>query len=119
MLFRYFPQRRLRCSVGIKPTEVRVNIFSYIVNGDSDAARKELQRFPKDPDVTICISAITEAELRYGMAKRAVSAKHRQAIEGLLAHLEILPWGREEAAAYGDTRATLAARGHSVSEMNI
>jgi predicted nucleic acid-binding protein len=80
---------------------------------------KRVAAFPERPDVTICISAITEAELRYGMAKRAVSAKHRQAIEGLLAHLEILPWGREEAAAYGDTRATLAARGHSVSEMNI
>jgi hypothetical protein len=49
MPFRYFPERRLMCSVGVKPSEVRVNIFSYIVNGDSDAARKELQHFQKDP----------------------------------------------------------------------
>ena len=80
---------------------------------------KRVAAFPERPDVTICISAITEAELRYGMAKRAVSAKRRQAIEGLLAHLEILPWGRGEAAAYGDTRAALEAQEHSVSEMDI
>lgn len=95
------------------------NIFSYIVNGDSPAARNELLRLQKDPDATLCISSITEAELRYGIAKRPISDARRQAIDGLLANLEILPWGTQEAATYGTTRAALEARGLTVSEMDM
>ena len=41
---------------------------------------------------------ITEAEVRYGMAKRGLSPVCRAAIEGLFTNLENLPWGSEEAA---------------------
>jgi len=66
------------------------NMFSYIVKGNSPAARAEFRRLAQDPDTQLCISVITEAEVRYGMAKRALSPARRDAIEGLFANLEIL-----------------------------
>ncbi len=94
-------------------------MFSYIVKGNSPAARAEFRRLAQDPDTQLCISAITEAEVRYGMAKRALSPARRDAIEGLFANLEILPWGSEEAAVYAQTRPSLEARGISVSLMDF
>ncbi len=53
------------------------------------------------------------------MAKRALSPARRDAIEGLFANLEILPWGSEEAALYAQARSALEARGLSVSLMDL
>lgn len=67
----------------------------------------------------MCISVITEAEVRYGLAKHALSRERADAIEGLLANLQILPWGSEEAAAYARTRAELEAKGVTLSAMDM
>ena len=95
------------------------NMFSYIVNGRSPAARAELRRLAQDRNAAVCISSMTEAEVRYGLAKRSPSPARRAAIEGLLANLEILPWGSEEAAVYGLTRAKLELQGIAVSWMDF
>ncbi len=95
------------------------NMFSYIAKGSSRAARDEWLRLSKDREVSVCISVITEAEVRYGMAKHALSRERADAIEGLLANLQILPWGSEEAAAYARTRTQLEAKGVTVSAMDM
>lgn len=95
------------------------NILSYLVNGDSAAARKTLLRRQQDSETALLISSISEAELRYGMARRALSEPRREAIEGLLAHFEVLPWGRPEAQTYGEVRARLEAAGVTVSAMDL
>jgi len=95
------------------------NMFSYIVKGNSPAARAQFRQLAQDPDTQLCISAITEAEVRYGMAKRALSLARRDAIEGLFANLEILPWGSEEAAVYAQAKPSLEAKGLSVSLMDF
>ena len=95
------------------------NTFSCIVRGNSPAARAEFRRLAQDTGAQLCISVITEAEVRYGMAKRALSPARRDAIEGLFANLEILPWGSEEAALYAQARSALESRGLSVSLMDL
>ena len=95
------------------------NTFSYIAKGSSASARAEFQRLAQDRTAALCISAITEAEVRYGMAKRAVSRERRSAIEGLFALLHILPWGSPEAAVYGRFRATLEAKGTTIALMDM
>jgi tRNA(fMet)-specific endonuclease VapC len=95
------------------------NTFSYIAKGSSQAARAEFQRLAQDPTSVICISAITEAEVRYGMAKHSLSRARRSAIEGLFANLRILQWGSDEAATYGEVRAKLESRGITVSAMDM
>lgn len=95
------------------------NTFSYIARGNSPAARAEFRRLAQDTDAQLCISVITEAEVRYGMAKRALSPARLAAIEGLFANLEILPWGSEEAAVYARAKPTLEAKGLGVSLMDF
>jgi tRNA(fMet)-specific endonuclease VapC len=95
------------------------NMFSYIAKGNSPAARREWLRLSRDRETAVCISVITEAEVRYGMAKHALSRERVDTIEGLLANLQILPWGSEEAAAYAQTRAQLEAKGVTLSAMDM
>ena len=93
------------------------NILSYIAKRRSSAARTRLESLG-DED-TVCISAVTEAEVRYGLAKRPEARTLRAAIEGLLFKLRILPWGSDEAAAYGDLRARLETAGIVLSAMDM
>lgn len=95
------------------------NTFSYIAKGSSPAARAEFQRLAQDSSAVVCISVITEAEVRYGMAKRSLSQNRRSAIEGLFANLQILPWGSDEAAAYARAKAKLEAQGVTVAVMDM
>jgi tRNA(fMet)-specific endonuclease VapC len=98
---------------------VDTNTFSYIASGKSQAARVEFRRLADDPDAALCISVMTEAEVRFGMGLRGLSAARRAAIEGLFANFEILPWGSGEAAIYGNALAKLRARGIGVSLMDF
>lgn len=98
---------------------LETNIVSYIASGSSQAARTEFRRLTNDPDAHVCISVMTEAEVRYGMEKRTMSPARRAAIEGLFANLEILPWGSEEAAIYARALPELQAQGIGVSLMDF
>jgi len=93
------------------------NTVSYIAKGKSPAARSRLESLGVED--TVCISSITEAELRYGLAKRPGAHALRAAVEALLFKLRILPWGSKEAIAYGDLRARLEASGIVLSEMDL
>jgi tRNA(fMet)-specific endonuclease VapC len=93
------------------------NTLSYIAKGNSPAARARLQSLGAGE--TACISSITEAEVRYGLAKRPQANALRAAIENLLFKLIILPWGSSEAAAYGNLRAKLESAGTVVSELDL
>lgn len=95
------------------------NMFSYIARGNSPAARAEFLRLSQDREATLCISVITEAEVRYGMEKRALSPGRRQAIEGLFGNLQILPWGSDEAAAFARTKVKLEDRGITLATMDL
>lgn len=95
------------------------NMFSYIAKGTSPAVRAIFRRLATDSDAQVCISVITEAEVRYGMAKRALSPARCSAIEGLLANLEILPWGSDEAAIFGRAKAALETQGIGFSLMDL
>jgi tRNA(fMet)-specific endonuclease VapC len=93
------------------------NTLSYITRGKSPVARTRLQSLSAG-DVA-CISSITEAEVRYGLAKRPQAHALRAAIEGLLFKLRILSWGSNEASAYGNLRAKLEATGNILSELDL
>jgi tRNA(fMet)-specific endonuclease VapC len=95
------------------------NTFSYIASGKSPAARAEFRRLINTPDAQLCISVFTEAEVRFGMNKRALSPARRGAIEGVLAALEVLPWGSEEAAVYAKALSLLNAAGIGVSLFDL
>ena len=93
------------------------NTVSYIAKGNSPASRARLEGLGADE--AVCISSITEAELRYGLARRPATQALRVSVERLLLKLNILPWGSKEAAAYGTLRAKLEAAGIGLSQLDL
>jgi tRNA(fMet)-specific endonuclease VapC len=70
-------------------------------------------------DALIAISAITEGELMYGLARKPEAVRLRAGIEALLASVQILPWDSQAARAYGTLRAQLTAAGKTLSNMDM
>ncbi len=66
-----------------------------------------------------CISAITEAELRFGLARRAVNVELRRIVENYLATVDILPWTSVSAGRYGLLRAELTMLGKPLAPMDL
>lgn len=93
------------------------NTVSYIIRGQSRKARQKLENLSGDDDV--CISAITEAEVRYGMAKRPLKDEVREKIEGFLDTIDVQPWDSAAAKEYGTMRAKLEAGGRTLANMDL
>lgn len=93
------------------------NMVTYIVRGRSPVARARLLAL-KDDEVA-AVSAITEAEIRYGLAKRPEATALKALMEGFLASIQVLPWGRDEADTYGRVRAKLEKNGISLGSMDM
>ena len=93
------------------------NMVSYIVKGRSLAASERLLALGKD-DVAY-VSAVTEAEIRYGLAKRPEATALSSLMNSFLASLRVVPWGRGEADTYGRIRAKLERKGLSLGTMDM
>jgi tRNA(fMet)-specific endonuclease VapC len=93
------------------------NMVSYIAKGHSKAARARMLNLENDE--AVCLSAITEAEIRYGLAKRPEATALRERMEWFLSAVKILPWGRDEAKAYGALRARLESSGKTLENMDM
>lgn len=91
------------------------NIASYLIRSGNAALRSRLRAFPL---ALVSVSAITEAELLYGLARRPDASSLRIAVEGFLRHVDIAPWDSAAAAAYGTLRAVLEARGTPLGNLD-
>lgn len=92
------------------------NTVIYILKGKSPAARRKLAGLSAES--VACISAITEGELLYGLAKSG-SEQQKRALEWFLARLNVLAWGREEASAYGILRARQERLGRPLGPLDM
>jgi len=89
------------------------NAVSALVKGQADSLSKTLEQRP------FCVSVITEAELRFGLARRPVNADLRSIIENLLLATDIRPWNSACAERYGQLRAQLEALGKPLGPMDL
>lgn len=89
------------------------NAVSALVKGRAPVLVERLERQP------FCLSVITEAELRFGLARRPVHADLRRLVEHLLRSADIRPWTSTCAARYANLRATLEASGRPVAAMDL
>jgi len=86
---------------------------SALVKGQADRLGNTLEQR------AFCISVITEADLRFGLARRPVNADLRSIIESLLRATDIRPWNATCAARYGHLRAELDALGKPLGPMDL
>ena len=93
------------------------NTISYVIKGRSAAARGRLLGLGAHE--AGCISAVTEGEIRYGLERRPEAVALRRLAEMLLASIRVVPWGRDEAQAYGELRAKMEASGKVLGHMDM
>ena len=93
------------------------NMVSYILRGRSPAAVQNLLSLRTHG--VACVSAITEGELRYGLAKKPGATALATLVNDFLASIRVLPWSRDEAAVYGTARAQLEAKGISLGNLDM
>ncbi len=93
------------------------NITGYILNGRSPAARLALKEALQHGRVAV--SAVTQAEILFGLELRPEATRLRTSVSGLFDLIEVLPWDSAAAAAYGRLRASLQKSGHTLSAMEL
>ncbi|HZY61522.1 MAG TPA: PIN domain-containing protein, partial [Edaphobacter sp.] len=93
------------------------NTFGYIARHRSEAVRDRLRALQHNE--IAAISAITEAECYYGLAKRRGATVLQRAVQGLLDQMHALPWGSNEAKVYGELRAKLESQGRTLSNLDM
>ncbi|MDP2822330.1 MAG: type II toxin-antitoxin system VapC family toxin [Sulfuritalea sp.] len=89
------------------------NAVSAIAKGQAKALSETLNDRP------FCISVITEAELRFGLVRRAVNADLRRIVENFLVSADIRPWTSASAQRYALLRAELEALGKPLAPMDL
>lgn len=83
------------------------NAVSDLLKGDPGLARQLRTVRPG----ALYLSAVTVAELEYGLAKRPRKRALHEAVRELLLRVQIAPWTAVTAAVYGPLRARLEAQG--------
>lgn len=89
------------------------NALSAVMKGRSPALD---QRLSKE---RFCISVVTEAEIRFGLARRPQQAEFSALVEKMLNHIDTRFWTSETARRYGPLRAKLAAMGKPLSPLDL
>ncbi len=92
------------------------NTASYVIKGNFPRVRERLVRVPM---AEIGTSAVTEAELRFGVARRPEASKLKLAVEEFLLRVEILPWDSEAATRYSEIRAALESEGQPMGNLDM
>lgn len=92
------------------------NTASYIIKGEPVEIREHLLKVPM---ANVCISAITEAELLRGVAKKPGAKRLAIAVKEFLLRLEILPWDSDAAEAYASLRTACENEGKPLGAMDM
>ena len=71
------------------------------------------------PITSLCISSITEAELRYGLAKRPDATRLHRVVQEFLRCVDILAWESTTAARYGMARVGLESEGKTLAPLDL
>lgn len=71
------------------------------------------------PMASLCISAITEGELLFGLAKRPTAKRLHVAVRQFLRRVDVLPWNSSTAEHYGIVRADMEKRGRILASLDL
>jgi tRNA(fMet)-specific endonuclease VapC len=92
------------------------NTVSYIIKGNFPHVR---ERLLKVPIREVGISVITEAELRFGVARLPRATRLAAVVEEFLMRVEALPWDSAAARQYAFLRAALEEVGEPMGNLDL
>lgn len=92
------------------------NMASYVIKGNAPRVRERLLKVPM---AEVGISVVTEAELRFGLARRPEAVRLKAAVEEFLLRVEVLFWGSEAAQQYARIRAALESAGEPMGNLDM
>jgi tRNA(fMet)-specific endonuclease VapC len=92
------------------------NTASYVIKGNFPRVRERLLKVPM---AEVGISLVTEAELRFGVARLPDAVKLKTVIEEFLLRVEPLPWASAAAQHYARIRATLEREGEPMGNLDM
>ena len=92
------------------------NTASYVIKGNIPLVRQRLVKAPVGQTV---ISVITEAELRFGVARLPHSVRLALAVDEFLLRVEILPWDSAAAQKYAGLRAIFETIGEPMGNLDL
>lgn len=91
------------------------NTVSHLIKGQPRVGA----RVVATPMASLCISAITEGELLFGLAKRPDAKRLHLVVREFLQRVDVLAWNSAVAQHYGTVRADLEQRGKSLSPLDL
>jgi tRNA(fMet)-specific endonuclease VapC len=92
------------------------NTASYAIKGNVASVREQLLKVPM---ADIGVSVITEAELRFGVARLPAAIRLKSLVEEFLLRVEVLPWNSAAATHYAEIRAVLERSGKPMGNMDM
>jgi tRNA(fMet)-specific endonuclease VapC len=92
------------------------NTASYVIKGNFPRVPERLLEVPM---AEVGISVVTEAELRFGVARRPDAATLQRVVEEFLLRVEVLPWNSEAAREYARIRVALEKDGQPMGNMDL
>jgi tRNA(fMet)-specific endonuclease VapC len=91
------------------------NTVSLIIR-NHPVVTKHLAAMPVD---AVCISAVTAAELLYGLAKRPEAHRLHNLVTTFLHHVDVLPWDSDAANSHAGLRANCEKQGTSLAALDM
>jgi len=91
------------------------NIVSYLCKAHPIVTRRVIEA----PISSVCISAITEGELLYGLAKRPEAKQLHQVVREFLRRVDVFPWDSSAAECYGAVRAEMSRKGKIIAPLDL
>ena len=92
------------------------NTCIYFLNNTSENL---IARFKDFSPSEVKLSAITVAELYYGVEKSAAKKKNRRNVEHFVATFEIVPFDEKSCSIYARIRASLEKSGTPIGSMDL
>jgi tRNA(fMet)-specific endonuclease VapC len=92
------------------------NTASYIIKGNIPRVRERLLRVPM---AEVGVSVITEAELRFGVARMPEASRQKIAVEEFLLRVEVLAWDSEAARTYALIRTAVQRDGKPMGNLDM
>jgi tRNA(fMet)-specific endonuclease VapC len=92
------------------------DICSYIIR---ERPVSVLEKFKHIDASNLCVSAVTQAELLYGIARSSSKKVNREIVDDFTSRLIVLDWNSAAAEEYGALRASLEAKGRPIGTMDL